>query len=104
MSDYAAIKSDLQEKLKHLVERVEEIDADLKEHHEEDWEERATETEGDEVLASVGNLSLEEIEQIRHALHQIETGTYGTCTGCGTKIPKERLELMPYAITCMRCA
>ena len=67
-------------------------------------EERATETEGDEVLASVGNLSLEEIEQIRHALHQIEAGDYGKCTGCGKAIPAERLELLPYATTCTQCA
>lgn len=104
MSDYTAIKQELQEKLKNLVARVEEIDADLSEQPNEDWEERATETEGDEVLASVGNLSLVEIEQIRHALHQIDTGSYGICTRCGKAIPSERLELLPYATTCTTCS
>jgi len=104
MADYTAIKQQLEEKLKKLVTRVEEIDADLSEQPDDDWEERATETEGDEVMASVGNLSLDEIEQIRHALHQIETGSYGTCTGCGGAIPSERLELLPYATTCTKCA
>jgi DnaK suppressor protein len=104
MSDYTEIKTQLEEKLKHLVARVEEIDADLSEQPDEDWEDRATESEGDEVKLSVGNLSLGEIEQIRHALHQIDTGSYGTCTGCGTAIPTERLELLPYATTCTQCA
>ncbi len=104
MTDYTAIKKQLEAKLKQLVARVEEIDADLSEQPNVDWEERATESEGDEVMASVGNLSLDEIEQIRHALHQIDAGTYGTCTGCGTAIPAERLELLPYATTCTRCA
>lgn len=104
MADYTAIKSELEAKLKKLVARVEEIDANLSEQPDDDWEERATETEGDEVMASVGNISLEEIEQIRHALHQIEHGTYGICTGCGTAIPGERLELLPYATTCTKCA
>lgn len=104
MSDFTEIKTQLEEKLKNLVARVEEIDADLSEQPDEDWEDRATESEGDEVKLSVGNLSLEEIEQIRHALHQIEIGTYGTCTRCGTAIPRERLELLPYATTCTQCA
>lgn len=104
MTDYTAIKKQLEAKLKQLLARVEEIDADLSEQPNNDWEERATESEGDEVLASVGNLSLDEIEQIRHALHQIDAGDYGTCTGCGTAIPAERLELLPYATTCTQCA
>lgn len=104
MTNYTAVKKELEEKLQKLVARVEEIDADLSEQPDDDWEERAAETEGDEVLASVGNISLDEIEQIRQALHQIESGTYGTCTRCGTAIPTERLELLPYATTCTKCA
>jgi len=104
MSDHTALRAELEEKLRQLVARVETIDADLSEPADDDWEERATESEGDEVLASVGNLSLEEIGQIKQALHQIDGGTYGTCTRCGGKIPKGRLEILPYATTCTKCA
>ena len=103
MANHTAIKRELEEKLDKLVARVKEIDADLSEHPEEDWEERATETEGDEVLSSVGNLSLDEIEQIRHALHQIEAGTYGICEMCSKPIGVKRLQVMPYARLCIKC-
>jgi RNA polymerase-binding transcription factor DksA len=104
MTDYGDIKQELTEKLNQLVARAEKIDADLSETPDEDWEERATEQENDEVLASVGNATLAEIEEIKHALHQIETGTYGTCSACGAVIAKERLEVLPTATSCMRCA
>lgn len=76
----------------------------MSEPGDDDWEERATESEGDEVLASVGNLALKEIAQIKHALHQIDEGTYGICTKCGEKIPKARLKAIPYATNCTGCA
>lgn len=104
MPDYSSIKAELEEKLRQLVARVQEIDDDLSETPNVDWEERALETEGDEVLLSVGNVALEEINQIKRALHQIEEGTYGTCARCGKQIPEERLELLPYATTCTGCA
>ena len=104
MTDYDEIKSELQAKLKQLVSRVESIEADLSETPEDDWEERATELEDEEVLSSVGNVTLEEIQQIKQALHQIDNGTYGTCTRCGKDIPHGRLEALPYAVTCTQCA
>jgi DnaK suppressor protein len=44
------------------------------------------------------------IEEIDAALARIEAGTYGTCTGCGTAIPEERLELRPMARSCVACS
>ena len=43
------------------------------------------------------------IEQIDAALARIEAGTYGRCTGCQREIPEERLELRPFAGTCVAC-
>ena len=104
MSDYTELRAELEEQLRLLVARAEKIDDDLSEPGDEDWEERATESEDDEVLESVGNLALKEIAQIKHALHQIDEGTYGKCTRCGEKIPQARLEAIPYATTCTGCA
>jgi DnaK suppressor protein len=104
MSDYAEIKTLLEEKLRELTTRVEEIDDDLSKPGNDDWEERATEAEDDEVLSTVGNLSLQEISQIREALKQIEAGTYGKCSRCGRAIPKGRLEVLPFATKCAQCA
>ena len=104
MPDYTAIRAQLEDELGKLVARVEEIDAGLSEPGNVDWEEQATETEGDEVLSSMRSLSLTEIDKIKQALHQIDAGTYGTCTRCGVTIPNERLEILPYATTCTGCA
>jgi DnaK suppressor protein len=43
------------------------------------------------------------IEQIDAALTRIDAGTYGRCTGCQRPIPEERLELRPFAGTCVAC-
>jgi DnaK suppressor protein len=43
------------------------------------------------------------IEEIDAALHRIDRGTYGVCTSCGAAIPEERLELRPFASTCVAC-
>lgn len=44
------------------------------------------------------------LEQIELALERIEDGTYGDCEECGTKIPKARLEAIPFASQCVKCA
>jgi DnaK suppressor protein len=41
---------------------------------------------------------------IESSLERIEEGTYGQCEECGVKIPKARLNAIPYATLCVRCA
>ena len=81
-----------------------EIDEELVEPSDDDFEERATEREGDEVLEQLGNAGLLEIAQIRAALRRIEEGTYGVCVECGEPIPGKRLEVVPHAPRCIQCA
>lgn len=38
------------------------------------------------------------------ALGRIEQGTFGRCEGCGRRIARARLDALPYARTCVRCA
>ena len=45
--------------------------------------------------------SLDAIEQ---ALERIEDGTFGACEECGVKIPKTRLNAIPYTPVCVKCA
>lgn len=42
--------------------------------------------------------------KIEASLERIEDGTYGSCEECGTKIPKARLNAIPYATMCVKCA
>ena len=44
------------------------------------------------------------LEKIQASLDRIEEGTYGACEECGAKIPKTRLNAIPYATLCVKCA
>lgn len=104
MTDIATIKAELEEKLRGLLDRAEDIDDDLSEPGDDDWAEQAVESSGDEVLEGVGDATMDEVRQIKDALIQIKAGTYGTCRGCGRSIAKERLSALPYATKCVKCA
>lgn len=45
----------------------------------------------------------EKIAEIDEALEKIKDGTYGICEECGTRIPKQRLMIMPFARLCVNC-
>lgn len=68
-------------------------------------------------IADLGNNMLEEnnslllmdneevvLAQIEEALERINEGTYGACTECGGRIPKLRLNALPYTPYCVKCA
>jgi DnaK suppressor protein len=44
------------------------------------------------------------LDQIGAAIQRIEDGKYGRCEQCGEQIPKSRLDAIPYAADCVRCA
>lgn len=45
----------------------------------------------------------ENLAKIDEALRKLSEGTYGICEDCGEEIPRERLEVMPFAILCRDC-
>ncbi len=104
MSNTDRIRSELEAKLKELTARVDEIDDDLSRPLDDDWEESAAESEGDEVLEKVGEATVDELRQVKHALSLLDAGKYGTCTSCGGAIAKERLAALPYATKCVKCS
>jgi DnaK suppressor protein len=44
------------------------------------------------------------LEQIDEALERIAAGTFGICEVCQMKIPRARLDAIPYASRCVECA
>jgi RNA polymerase-binding protein DksA len=44
------------------------------------------------------------LEEVEAALVRIEEGKFGACEECGQPIADERLEALPYAACCVRCA
>jgi DnaK suppressor protein len=46
----------------------------------------------------------ETLELVEEALAKIRARKYGTCDECGSVIAKKRLEAIPFAPLCIRCA
>ena len=66
---------------------------------------------GDIAAKDIGKNTLEALEtqeinrlyQIEAALSRIKDNHYGVCISCGCKIPRERLEAIPYSLRCIQC-
>ena len=58
------------------------------------------------VEVEVGVIANEErlAAEVAAALQRIESGTFGRCTTCGKAIGRSRLDAVPYARECIRCA
>jgi len=48
--------------------------------------------------------TLEKLEDIEDALARMADNRYGKCLKCGREIEEERLEVLPSAALCIRCA
>ncbi len=84
--------------------RIEAINRDLSQKAEADFAEQATQQENADVLRS---LKLEaEIEHrlVQSALARAASGHYGECVRCGEAVEPARLEALPQAENCVRCA
>ena len=102
--DLAKIKAELEKTLNELEARSQGIEANLSAEPDADWEENAKQHEDDEVLDQLGNITEDEIRHVRRALSRIESGEYGICTSCHSKISAARLEALPFATECIKCA
>ena len=104
VEDVSKFEIRLRNRLRDLNARLSGVEAELDQPADADSEERATEREGDEVLESLGNAGLLEIRMIQAALGRIADGTFGECVACGEQISEERLNAVPHAARCKRCA
>jgi len=104
MLDHERIRETLAHRLADLRAQVANIETDLRQPLDDDFAEQAIDRADDEALDAVEQSALAEIELITKALGRLETGTYGTCTACGGAIAPKRLEAMPAAGLCIRCA
>jgi len=94
----------LRARLRELDRRIDAVESELDQPPDADSEERASEREGDEVLEGLGSASVAEIRMINAALDRIGNGSYGVCVACGDDISKERLDAVPHAPRCRKCA
>jgi RNA polymerase-binding transcription factor DksA len=90
-----------------LAARLQRIDRHL--HHRDeplpaDSEERAGELGNRETLESLDGETAVELQQVDHALARLDAGLFGACESCLQPIGKDRLQLLPFATRCVRCA
>ncbi|TVQ56136.1 MAG: TraR/DksA family transcriptional regulator [Rhodobacteraceae bacterium] len=104
VADPAIYEPRLRARLAELQERLHGIEHDLIETPSADFGERATEREGDEVLERLGAQGIQEIRMIEAALRRIDEGEFGYCVACGKPIAIARLDLVPHAARCAKCA
>lgn len=102
--DLTAQKNLLLARRSELSDALVDIEDKLDDPMPKDWEDRASERQGDEVLEALGNAELEELRRIDAALQRIEDGSYGTCAKCGDPIAEDRLRAVPTAALCRACA
>lgn len=87
-----------------LVANLADIEQQLDAPATKDWEDRASDRQGDEVLEALGHVEHTETIRIDAALDRIENGEYGACAKCGADISGARLELLPHTPFCKDCA
>lgn len=101
------IEQTLTQKRAELAGRADRLQQDITRQSsplEEDWEEASIQRENDQVLDALDDETRAELQQIDRALGRIREGRYGQCEKCSGPIAAERLEALPYATTCVKCA
>lgn len=93
-------RAQLEARKLELTARMQQVLGELDTHEAKDWEEMATEREGDEVLEDLGSAARNEIRMIDAALARMDEGEYGYCVSCGDEIAEERLDLVPATPFC----
>lgn len=56
------------------------------------------------LLTALSTQDANRLQLIENALDRINQNRYGRCLKCGKEIPRERLEVIPYALMCITCA
>ena len=60
---------------------------------------------GLDVVAAAYRATVERIlQEVRTARQRVVAGLYGTCTRCDGEISLQRLQVRPWAVTCVRCS
>ena len=102
--DFTRQKTSLLERREALTAHLNAVEHALDETPSKDWEDRASERQGDEVLEVLGLKEMAELRRIDAALARIEAGSYGICQMCGESIAEPRLEFVPDTPFCTACA
>ncbi|MEO9328955.1 TraR/DksA family transcriptional regulator [Gordonia aurantiaca] len=101
--DERARTTALIESLSARLESVIEATADSASDDEHDPEGTTLAVERGQLVAQLER-SRVRLEEIDAALERLGRGVYGRCETCGDEIDAERLEVLPAARQCVKCA
>jgi RNA polymerase-binding protein DksA len=87
----------------NLAKENEEFRTIIKDKEPKDLADIAADDIGRNILEALEVQEVKRLTLIDSALSRIKNGRYGVCMSCGSKIPRERLEAIPYAILCVNC-
>jgi len=100
-------KAELETLRADLTSRLERFEAHQQRKEgalDKDSEERAQQTQNDEVVDSLEEETRIELAQIKVALERIDQGVGEECEVCGEAIDPRRLQVLPYTSVCVACA
>jgi DnaK suppressor protein len=92
-----------QEILKNLASESEDFRTIIENMDPKDLADIAADDIDRKTLEALGTQELRRLQLIESALARIENDKYGLCARCSKKIPRERLEAIPYALLCIEC-
>lgn len=108
-----APKKDAEKIRRRLVEKQQELLADLAKNREvsdetvdesaQDMADRATSSYTKEFAYSLSESDRKILLLIDEALARLDAGTYGTCVHCEQPVQERRLEAVPWARHCLDC-
>lgn len=87
----------------NLAQEDEEFREILKDKEPKDLGDIAASDIDRNTLEALEAQEIKRLNLIDSALARIKNDRYGVCMSCGQKIPKERLEAIPYAVLCIKC-
>jgi DnaK suppressor protein len=96
MQNHKHIRELLQRQASALRSELQALQSRLGDAPEPSSDDRPTQT--------LAEYNTQLLHRVLTALESIDDGSYGICTGCGVRLPEERLRAVPWATRCMRCS
>lgn len=102
---YEVLDALLQKNREALSQRLSRRLGDVSIHREpEDEAGQAVHSFATDLAVSALERERQELAEIESALDRIKAGAYGMCENCGNSIREARLQAIPWARLCIRCA
>jgi len=107
-SDMGSIKSELEDKRAKLLAEIDRISAPPDDAAGISFGKRVGDGTSIAVERLVQVATHDQVQaalaDVDRALAKLDEATYGSCDDCGDPIAPERLEALPWAVVCVRCA